>query len=113
MKDITQRHVFERVVANVHSIEFQKRGFPHAHILIWFKDKHHLTVQTIDHIITAEIPDKYLRGTDDIDPVYNMVTKSMIHGPNCTKRKLGCSSNGFLCKYNYPQKYESQTIIKI
>jgi hypothetical protein len=111
MKDITQRHVFGRVVANVHSIEFQKRGFPHAHILIWFKDKHHLTVQTIDHIISAEIPDQYLRDTNDINPVYNMVTKSMIHGPNCTKRNLGCSYNG-VCKYHYPQKYESQTIIE-
>lgn len=111
MRDITQRHVFGKVAANVHSIEFQKRGFPHAHILIWFEDKHHLTVENIDRIISAEIPDKYEAGSLDIDPVYNMVTKSMIHGPNCTKRKLGCSSNGF-CKYKYPQKYNSQTVIE-
>ena len=113
MKDITQRHVFGKVIAHVHSIEFQKRGFPHAHIIIWFEDKHHLTVENIDRIISAEIPDKHIivDGKQLDNPLYERVTKSMIHGPACTKRKLGCSASGF-CSSQFPKRYESQTIIE-
>ena len=49
---------------DVHAIEFQKRGLPHTHILIWlaseFKFK---TSGDIDSIVSAEIPDR------NIDPL--------------------------------------------
>jgi len=34
MNDINNNHMFGVPVAHVHVIEFQKRGLPHAHILI-------------------------------------------------------------------------------
>ena len=34
LEDITIYHVLGKVVAEVHGIEFQKRGLPHCHILI-------------------------------------------------------------------------------
>jgi hypothetical protein len=34
MNDINKYHIFGVTVAHVHVIEFQKRGLPHAHILI-------------------------------------------------------------------------------
>jgi hypothetical protein len=45
-------------VAHIHTIEFQKRGLPHAHILLWLQagDKP-LTPDQIDEICCAEIPD--------------------------------------------------------
>ena len=40
-------------------IEFQRRGLPHAHILIFFKDKDKYPEPSqIDKIISAEIPNK-------------------------------------------------------
>lgn len=34
LKDITVKNVFGKVIAVVYTIEFQKRGLPHAHILL-------------------------------------------------------------------------------
>ncbi|CAN1176892.1 hypothetical protein LINPERPRIM_LOCUS3808 [Linum perenne] len=33
--DINDHHIFGRTVAVMHTIEFQKRGLPHVHILVW------------------------------------------------------------------------------
>jgi len=105
MKDFKDRHVFGKVKAHVYSIEFQKRGFPHAHILFWFEDKHHLTIENIDRIISAEIPDKK-------DPIYDRVTKSMIHGPKCKARGFSCCDNiNKMCKNGYPHRYETETTL--
>ncbi|CAN1128780.1 hypothetical protein LINPERPRIM_LOCUS22310 [Linum perenne] len=59
------------------TFEFQKRGLPHAHMLVFLsaEDKIHSTEQ-IDSIISAEIPDI------KEDPwCYDLVTKFMFHGP--------------------------------
>ncbi|CAI6374709.1 unnamed protein product [Macrosiphum euphorbiae] len=52
---LTKSNIFGEVVAWVYSIEWQKRGLPHAHILIWLKNKIH--PDQYDNIISAELPD--------------------------------------------------------
>ena len=43
--------------ADVHVVKFQKRGLPHAHILVTLKNGYKLsTVNDIDKYISAEIP---------------------------------------------------------
>jgi len=49
-------HNVGRQIYNVHSIEFQKRGLPHAHILIKFQADCTLPTE-IDTVVSAEIPD--------------------------------------------------------
>ena len=62
---------------------------PHAHILIILdeEDKPN-TVEKINRIVRAEIPDPILEK-----PLFEVVTKCMIHGP-CDQRclKNGCCS---------------------
>lgn len=41
----------------VYTIEFQKRGLPHAHILFFGNQRPKIVFQ-VDAIISAEIPDK-------------------------------------------------------
>nr|GFA01460.1 uncharacterized protein [Tanacetum cinerariifolium] len=61
----------------VYVIEFQKRGLPHAHILLWLEENCKCkTPAQIDDIISAELPSL----TDDPDG-YNVVTDYMLHGP--------------------------------
>ena len=68
IRDLGSEMIFGKLIARTHSIEFQKRGFPHAHIIIWLdrmgKDLH-LTPQEIDKFISAEIPNEYLKQDHD------------------------------------------------
>ena len=61
----------------MYTIEFQKRGLPHAHILLWLHPNDRLNeVERIDNVISAELPDKtkYPR-------LYEAITSFMMHGP--------------------------------
>lgn len=61
----------------MHVIEFQKRGLPHCHMLIWLHPRDRpQNVDDINQLISAEIPDK------NHDPIgFNVVNSHMIHGP--------------------------------
>ena len=99
---INQGKYFGAVAAHVHVVEFQKRGLPHAHILVTLKDGYKLTtVQDIDKYISAEIPD---HENDSV--LYNIVVKNMIHGP-CDSR---CIVNG-KCSKHYPKEFRDDTVI--
>nr|GFC11968.1 hypothetical protein [Tanacetum cinerariifolium] len=78
MKELNDGHIFGRVKGVVYTIEFQKRGLPHYHILLWLETEDKITTTTgkIDEYISAEIPNK------DEDPeLYQLVTDHMMHGP--------------------------------
>ena len=53
-----KNHVLGHVIGSIRVIEFQKRGLPHAHILLILKpsDKPR-TIEEIDKIVCAVIPD--------------------------------------------------------
>ena len=44
-----------KTIGYCYTIKFQKRGLPHAHILVWLEDKPEHTHQ-IDHLVCSEIP---------------------------------------------------------
>ena len=57
LDDIEKHQIFGKVLAYVYTIEFQKRGLPHAHLVVIL---HHnnilMTPEAIDKHISAEIP---------------------------------------------------------
>ncbi|KAJ1262208.1 hypothetical protein BS78_09G089200 [Paspalum vaginatum] len=58
MQDVRDGTAFGPVSAVLHTVEFQKRGLPHAHIIIWLlQDTSQPTPAFIDKFISAEIPD--------------------------------------------------------
>jgi hypothetical protein len=61
----------------LHTIEFQKGGLPHAHIIFWVSiGTSEPPPELIDSLITAEIPDP------ETDPLrYILVSEHMIYGP--------------------------------
>ncbi|CAF1705692.1 unnamed protein product, partial [Brassica napus] len=89
----------------VYTIEFQKRGLPHAHILLWLEgDFRNPTAFDIDRIISAELPDK----EKDLE-TFGLVEQDMIHGP-CGKdsKTSPCMENG-VCTKKFPRSYVTHT----
>ena len=100
--DIVMKSIFGEVASVIYSIEFQKRGLPHAHILIILKPSCKInTVERIDEIISAEIPtDPELR---------EIVLRCMIHA-KCGEDPLArCRKNGKECKYGFPKPFAEHT----
>ncbi|GJZ51625.1 putative PIF1 DNA helicase/replication protein A1-like protein [Tanacetum coccineum] len=57
MKDIRKSNHFGRVKAVIYTIEFQKRGLPHCHALIFLhEDDKIFSLDQIDYVISAELP---------------------------------------------------------
>ena len=58
IKHFIDRKVFGTVIGKVWVYEFQKRGLPHAHILLILDDGFKLrTSEQIDSAVSTEIPD--------------------------------------------------------
>lgn len=104
LMDLIVKHkVFGEVRCWMYSVEWQKRGLPHAHILVWLVNK--ITTDEIDNVISAEIPDQ------TIDPeLFKVVKKNMIHGP-CGSINVNspCMVNG-KCTKRYPRLLVSETV---
>lgn len=59
LKEILSGKLFGTIIAYVYTIEFQKRGLPHAHMLFTLKhDEKMKTPEQIDKCISAEIPEE-------------------------------------------------------
>ena len=102
LTDFLKHDVLGKVAAHVYVIEFQKRGLPHAHILLILRPEDRIrTVEEIDRVISAEIPDR------DIDrELYRIVMENMLHGPCTTER---CLKNG-KCSKKYPKPFSEETV---
>ncbi|XP_013713624.2 uncharacterized protein LOC106417353 [Brassica napus] len=107
LKDFKNRTFFRPYTAALHRIEFQKRGLPHAHILLWLGNSSRTpSAEEIDGIISAELPN------NEEDPeASNLVIKHMIHGPcGDANRKSPCMEKN-VCTKKYPRPYNDNTSI--
>jgi hypothetical protein len=110
LDDVTKKMLLGVVIADVYVIEFQKRGLPHAHCLIFFRNDCKIrTPVEIDSLICAEIPDP------DTQPrLYAIVTGSMVHGPcgvayQHLNPKCGTDADPTKCKSHYPKDFAEET----
>lgn len=103
MNYMVKQHVFGNTRCWMYSIEWQKRGLRHAHILIWLVER--IRPDQIDDIICAEIP------APETDPdLHDVVTTNMIHRPCGTiNRQSPCMVDG-KCSKRYPRKLTAETI---
>uniref|UniRef100_A0A0N4Z359 Helitron_like_N domain-containing protein n=1 Tax=Parastrongyloides trichosuri TaxID=131310 RepID=A0A0N4Z359_PARTI len=88
-----------------YSVEVQKRGLPHAHILIKIKDFVQ-TTESIDKIISAEIPDK-----KEDKELFDLVVSHMMHC-DCKSLKNRAPCWHLMknkCSKDFPKPYCNET----
>ena len=112
LREIRQDGIFGEHVASVFTVEYQKRGLPHIHFLLFLTEYAQFdTIKKIDQVISAEIPDP----TADQD-LYDIVTKQLIHQP-CGEHNPNAPYmkdwNGVRqCRRNFPKPFIKETLIK-
>ncbi len=102
-----EKYLWTVVIGYLNVIEFQKRGLPHAHILIILADEDKIkTIDDVDAIVSAEIPDP-----DKHPRLYETVKKCLIHGP-CGPEfpDAVCMVEG-KCSKNFPKEFSEQTVL--
>ena len=104
LKDIENR-LFGDVQGYVFTIEFQKQGVPHIHLLIFLKQQFKIcNAKHVNSIVSAQIPDPVAYPL-----LYATVTKCMIHGP-CGPEfpNAPCMVNRN-CSKHYPKDFCAKT----
>ncbi|XP_054720603.1 uncharacterized protein LOC129230227 [Uloborus diversus] len=99
---IVKGQVFGKVRCHMLSVEWQKRGLPHIHCLLWLEEA--ITADMVDKVVCAEIPDV------DRDPLlYDIVKANMIHGPCGRVNTFSpCMKDG-CCTKRYPRPFVQET----
>ncbi|KAH1053373.1 hypothetical protein AAZX31_08G266500 [Glycine max] len=107
LSDLTNGQLLGKVVAYMHTIEFQKRELPHVHLLLFLHpDNKYSSSTDIDQIISAEIP-----SHKDDPELYRLVQNHMIHGPcGILQPNSPCMKEG-KCSRFYPKQFHPQTLL--
>lgn len=102
MNLLVKGKIFGIVRCHMYSVEWQKRGLPHVHILLWLEQK--ITPDQIDSFISAEIPDV------ETDPtLHNVIVSNMIHGPCGSVNPQSPCMNDGKCSKRYPRTFVKET----
>ena len=104
MKEI-KKGVLGNIAAYLYTIEFQKRGLPHAYIIIFLQPHAKLcTPQDIDSLMSSEFPH------DNIE-LLELIKKFMVHGPCGEQNSTApCMVNG-TCSKGFPKPFREQTTV--
>ncbi|KAJ8457646.1 hypothetical protein ONZ45_g18233 [Pleurotus djamor] len=102
---IFKHGAFGNTVAHVYTIEFQKRGLPHMHLLIFLEEPYKLlSVDAIDSCIWARWPDP-----DQQPLLFETVMNCMVHGPcGAANPESPCMEKG-KCTKGFPKPFQEST----
>nr|XP_027071785.1 uncharacterized protein LOC113696591 [Coffea arabica] len=105
-EDLFKKHLFGHVAAYTYVIEFQKRGFLHAHFLIILKEQSKMfSPEEYDKIVCAELSDRHKAPY-----LYSLVIKHMLHGPCGSMNPSNpCMKQNHKCRNNYPKDFSEYT----
>jgi len=106
-KDIFKNGFLGQAVARVWTTEFQKRGLPHIHMIIFLipADKLH-TPEDIDTLLSAEFPDE-----DEEPELLELVKKFMVHTPCGPENSNAPCMKNSKCSKGFPKPFREETTI--
>lgn len=90
----------------MYTTEFQKRGLPHVHILVWLAGQTEASSTFIDSLVSAELPDI------SVDPLgYALVEEFMVQGPcGYLNIRCPCMKDG-VCSKRDPKSFHEETTV--
>ena len=104
--ELIEKSFFYQLQGRCHSIEWQKRGLTHFHLIVFFQLPHDFVVTPnhVDNIISAEIP---LPGT----ALHFIIERCNIHGPcDTTNPQSPCMKSG-KCSKKFLKGFQLATTI--
>ncbi|POS87798.1 hypothetical protein EPUL_000277 [Erysiphe pulchra] len=105
LHDIKKRQVCGRYIGGIHVIEYQKRGLPHAHILLFLhEDDVPRRSEQVDEMVSAQMP-------TNCPALAEIVESQLTHGP-CGPGypNTPCMKNG-RCSKGYPKRWYEATVL--
>ncbi|KIL54493.1 hypothetical protein M378DRAFT_1055673 [Amanita muscaria Koide BX008] len=108
LEDLKKGGALGKHVGHVYTIEFQKRGLPHVHILIFMAAESHIhDAGMVDQVISAQIPDPQTHPV-----LHQLVTTLMVHRPCGAhgNRNSPCLKDG-KCSKGYPKPWIEETTL--
>ena len=109
LRCISKDNYLGKAVAFTWVVEFQKRGLPHAHILLIVAEADKpRTPADLDRFVSAEIPDPVTQPK-----YYDLVDTHMVHGPcGYLNLECPCMKDG-QCSKSYPKLPRSETNVNV
>ena len=89
--------------------EFQQRGWPHIHMVVWVENAPRYNEESEDEVI--KFIDKYISckvPPESDEELHEIVTSVQTHSKNHTK---SCRKGGKVCRYNFPKPPSNRTFI--
>ncbi|CCE26557.1 uncharacterized protein CPUR_00025 [Claviceps purpurea 20.1] len=107
LHDVRQDMIFGPYNAHVYTIEYQKRGLSHMHLLLWIDvDASFWTPENIDEVICAQLPDP------ETDPeMWSLVVTHMIHGPCGADNPASPCMKDSVCSKGFTKPFAEATTI--
>ena len=112
VKDIRKKNVLGENIAMVMVTEYQKRGLPHCHAILWNNKKTSPKDPfNVDHVVHAEIPNH-----ETHPKLYKAVSEYVMHTDCLRNRASPCLQRGkdgkCHCKSNFPKDFSHSTGIQ-
>jgi hypothetical protein len=115
-EEICRDSIFGHAIARVWCIEYQKRGLPHMHMLVFLENRRvYLQPEIIDEIISAEIPPSDWNN----DPELAELVKSVLihgpcgqHDPNATCMVKDDKTGRVQCNKRFPKDFMDETVVQ-
>ena len=110
MLDLITLDFFGKCTGFTWTMEYQKRGLPHIHLLVYLSKEAKDNLNdpyVLDQVINAELPD----ASVFVQELFDIVASSLIHSP-CGDHNTNAScmrfSNGTrLCRHHFPKEYQT------
>jgi len=102
-QDLIKDEIFGKVTALYSVTEFQKRGMPHLHMVVWLAQRP--TADQWDEMIWAEIPDR-----ETHPELHDLLIKLHVH--RCSAEYCGRNpvTNQGECRFHFPMPFSAETL---